>query len=127
MVQVTPSSKEKSRNIVGPWKRFLCNNRSEREYPGLAFYDIIKSKLEWVLTPEHDIESPPRSPRKIESFEYFAKTPNGTYRLTSMLSPKVIGHNAEKLGILRSLVGSPETNIRGRIHTILIGPTGVAK
>ena len=44
-----------------------------------------------------------------------------------MLSPKVIGHNAEKLGISRSLVGSPETNIRGRMHTLLIGPPGVAK
>lgn len=44
-----------------------------------------------------------------------------------MVALNVIGHNAEKLGILRSLVGSPEGVNRGRIHTLLVGPPGVAK
>lgn len=66
-------------------------------------------------------------PGGIKSFKDFAKMPNTIDRLVSMISPKVIGHNAQKLGILRSLVGSPEGNIRGRIHTLLIGPPGVAK
>ncbi len=61
MVQVTPSSEEKSRNIVGPWlpdrQGFYVITDLKREYTGLAFYDIIKSKLEWILTPEHDIGS----------------------------------------------------------------------
>jgi hypothetical protein len=61
MVQVTPSSEEKSRNIVGPWlpdgQGFYIITDLKREYSGLAFYDIIKSKLEWILTLEHKIES----------------------------------------------------------------------
>lgn len=62
MIQVTPSKvkTEKSRFIVGPWspdgKGFYIISDLQREYAGLAFYDIYKSKLEWVLTPEHDIE-----------------------------------------------------------------------
>jgi hypothetical protein len=48
-----------------------------------------------------------------------------------VFAPNAIGHNAEKLGILRSLVGSPDGegggNTRGRIHTLLIGPPGVGK
>ena len=65
MVQVTPSKEEneeeKSRNIVGPWlpggQGFYVITDLKREYAGLALYDINKSKLEWILTPEHDIES----------------------------------------------------------------------
>jgi hypothetical protein len=61
MVQVTSSIEDKSRNIVGPWlpdgQGFYVITDLKREYPGLAFYDISKSKLGWILTPEHDIES----------------------------------------------------------------------
>jgi len=67
------------------------------------------------------------TPENIESFKRFAKMSDVIGRLVPMFSPKVIGHNAQKLGILRSLVGSPENSIRGRIHTLLIGPPGVAK
>ena len=62
MVQVTPSKDktQKSRFIVGPWssdgKGFYVISDLQREYASLAFYDTDKSKLEWVLTPEHDIE-----------------------------------------------------------------------
>jgi DNA replicative helicase MCM subunit Mcm2 (Cdc46/Mcm family) len=72
-------------------------------------------------------QEPEVTPRDIESFKRFAKMPNLIGRLESMFAPEVIGHAAEKRGILRSLVGSPESNIRGRIHTLLIGPPGVAK
>jgi dipeptidyl aminopeptidase/acylaminoacyl peptidase len=62
MVQVTPpkDKTEKSRFIVGPWspdgKGFYVISDLKREYASLAFYDTHKAKLEWVLTPEHDIE-----------------------------------------------------------------------
>jgi dienelactone hydrolase/Tol biopolymer transport system component len=60
MVSINPS-KEKSRFVVGPWSSngqgFYLLSDLGREYLGLAFYDIEKSNLEWVLTPEHDIES----------------------------------------------------------------------
>ena len=63
MVQVTSlsSKEEKSRNIAGPWlpdgQGFYIISDLRREYAGLALYDINKSKFEWILTPEHDIES----------------------------------------------------------------------
>ena len=64
MLQVTPLLSEeetKSRNIAGPWlpsgQGFYIISDLRREYAGLALYDINKSKLEWILTPEHDIES----------------------------------------------------------------------
>jgi hypothetical protein len=63
MVKVTSSDSEKGRFIAGPWspnvKPFSGTSDSNREYATLAFYDLDKSKLEWVLTPtpEHDIES----------------------------------------------------------------------
>jgi dipeptidyl aminopeptidase/acylaminoacyl peptidase len=60
MVQITPDDKEKSRFIVGPWspdgKGFYLVSDLKREYANLAFYDLDKSKLEWVLTPQNDIE-----------------------------------------------------------------------
>ncbi|MFL6363508.1 MAG: prolyl oligopeptidase family serine peptidase [Nitrososphaeraceae archaeon] len=60
MISIHPS-KEKSRFIVGPWSNngqgFYLLSDLGREYLGLAFYDNGKSKVEWVLTPEHDIES----------------------------------------------------------------------
>lgn len=59
MTSITPS-KEKSRFVVGPWSHdgqgFYLQSDLNRECVGLAFYDIGKSKLEWALTPEHDIE-----------------------------------------------------------------------
>ena len=66
MVQITPDDKEKSRFIVGPWspdgKGFYLVSDLKREYASLAFYDLDKSKLEWVLTPQNDIELVDLSP-----------------------------------------------------------------
>ena len=66
--------------------------------------------------------------KDILSLKKFAKMPNVIERLVSMVASDVIGHRDKKLGILRSAVGSPETDRkRGRIHTLLIGPPGLAK
>jgi dipeptidyl aminopeptidase/acylaminoacyl peptidase len=62
MVKVIPSEDkmQKSRFTVGPWspdgKGFYVISDLEREFANLAFYDMYKSKLEWILTPQHDIE-----------------------------------------------------------------------
>jgi dipeptidyl aminopeptidase/acylaminoacyl peptidase len=62
MVKVIPSEDkmQKGRFTVGPWspdgKGFYVISDFEREFANLAYYDIDKSKLEWILTPEHDIE-----------------------------------------------------------------------
>jgi dipeptidyl aminopeptidase/acylaminoacyl peptidase len=62
MVKVIPSEDkmQKGRFTVGPWspdgKGFYIISDLEREFANLAFYDIGKSKLEWISTPEHDIE-----------------------------------------------------------------------
>ncbi|HJT85787.1 MAG TPA: S9 family peptidase [Nitrososphaeraceae archaeon] len=49
-----------SRFITGPWhpdgKGFFIISDSNREFAGLAFYDVDKSKLEWIHTPQRDIE-----------------------------------------------------------------------
>ncbi|MBA3284569.1 MAG: S9 family peptidase, partial [Nitrosopumilus sp.] len=50
----------KSRFMVGPWsadgKGFYVISDLNREFAGVAFYDLDKSRLEWILTPQHDIE-----------------------------------------------------------------------
>jgi dipeptidyl aminopeptidase/acylaminoacyl peptidase len=62
MVKVIPSEDkvQKGRFTVGPWspdgKGFYVISDLEREFANLAFYDVDKSKLEWILTPQHDIE-----------------------------------------------------------------------
>ena len=62
MVKVIPSEEkmQKGRFTVGPWspdgKGFYVISDSGREFANLAFYDIGKSKLEWILMPQHDIE-----------------------------------------------------------------------
>src|SRR5215469_1546980 len=89
--------------------------------------DVLQAIL-YAQSVKYDRKQEPEvTPRDIESFKRFAKMPNLIDRLVSMFAPEVIGHAAEKHGILRSLVGSPEGKMRGRIHTLLIGPPGVAK
>ncbi len=62
MVKVIPSedNTQKGRFTVGPWspdgKGFYVISDLEREFANLAFYDISKSNLDWILTPQHDIE-----------------------------------------------------------------------
>ena len=50
----------KSRFMVGPWsadgKGFYGISDLNREFAGVAFYNLDKSRLEWILTPQHDIE-----------------------------------------------------------------------
>ena len=66
--------------------------------------------------------------KDVKSFENFAKMPNVVDRLVTMFAPDVIGHKDKKLHLLISAVGAQEsTTRRGRIHTLLIGPPGVAK
>lgn len=72
-------------------------------------------------------KEPELTSKTIESFKRFAKMPNVIDRLVSMFAMKVIEQRIQKLGILRSVVGAPERTTRGRIHTLLIGPPGVAK
>jgi dipeptidyl aminopeptidase/acylaminoacyl peptidase len=51
---------EKSRFIVGPWSPdgngFYVLSDSNREFIGIAFYHIGNSQLEWIATPQHDVE-----------------------------------------------------------------------
>ncbi len=51
---------EKSRFIVGPWSPngngFYILSDLNREFMGVAFYHIDKSQLEWITTPQHDVE-----------------------------------------------------------------------
>jgi dipeptidyl aminopeptidase/acylaminoacyl peptidase len=60
MMCIKPAE-EKSRYVAGPWlpngKGFYVITDLKREYAGLALYDINNSILEWILTPEYDIES----------------------------------------------------------------------
>lgn len=61
MIKVTLDEEEKSRYIVGPWspdgQGFYVMTDLRREYTGLLFYDIGKSKKEWIFNPDNDIES----------------------------------------------------------------------
>jgi dipeptidyl aminopeptidase/acylaminoacyl peptidase len=59
-IKLSKDDAEKSRFIVGPWssdgKGFYLISDLQREYASLGFYDIDKSKLEWLSISEHDIE-----------------------------------------------------------------------
>lgn len=72
-------------------------------------------------------KEPEITSKDIEAFKWFAELPNLIDRLVSMFALDVVNLKAPKLGILRSIVGAPELTKRGRIHTLLIGPPGVAK
>lgn len=55
------NDQQKGKFIIGPWSAkqngFYLLSDLEREFMGLAFYDIDRSKLEWIHTPPYDIES----------------------------------------------------------------------
>ncbi len=61
MEKINLEYEQKSKFIVGPWSvnqnGFYLLTDSKREFMGLAFYNIDTSKLEWILTSPHDIES----------------------------------------------------------------------
>jgi replicative DNA helicase Mcm len=74
------------------------------------------------------------TPADIKGIKKFVSGfPNYEQRLTSMFAPNVIGHDYVKLALLISTIGAPETFnregkiSRGRIHSLLIGPPGLAK
>ncbi len=95
----------------------------KREYSGLAFYDIIKSKLEWILTPEHDIESVDLSKdgkilvwtENVNGYSniYIKNTQNGEVQEISEISKKgVIGEvkissDGKRIGVIMTTSGSP--------------------
>ncbi|MDP9197332.1 MAG: AAA family ATPase [Thermoproteota archaeon] len=94
-------------------------NRKSKKKVNVLHAESIKyiNRKELVIRPEDTI-----------AFEKFAKLPNTVGRLISMVAPNVYGHDAAKLGILRSIVGGIEKNgRRGRINTLLVGDPGTAK
>jgi len=60
MEKINLEYEQKSKFIVGPWSvnqnGFYLLSDLNREFMGLAFYNIDTSKLEWILTSPHDIE-----------------------------------------------------------------------
>jgi prolyl oligopeptidase PreP (S9A serine peptidase family) len=60
MARADVGFEQKSKFIVGPWSvnqnGFYVLTDLKREYMGLAFYNIDRSELEWILTPPRDIE-----------------------------------------------------------------------
>jgi dipeptidyl aminopeptidase/acylaminoacyl peptidase len=60
MEKIALGDVDKSRFIPGPWlpngKGFYIISDLNREFAGLAFYDIDKAKFEWIHTPQRDIE-----------------------------------------------------------------------
>jgi dipeptidyl aminopeptidase/acylaminoacyl peptidase len=60
MEKIDVENNQKSRFIVGPWssdgKGFYILSDLNREFIGLAFYHIDRSQIEWIMTPQHDIE-----------------------------------------------------------------------
>jgi DNA replicative helicase MCM subunit Mcm2 (Cdc46/Mcm family) len=73
------------------------------------------------------------TPADIKGIKKFVTFPNYEQRLVSMFAPNVIGHEDDRLALLISIIGAPETLDkegkinRGRIHCLLIGPPGLAK
>jgi len=127
MIQVISPIEEKSRNIVGPWlpdgQGFYVITDLKREYSGLAFYDIGKSKLEWILTPEHDIESVELSQdgkvlvwtENVNGYSniFIKNTQNGEVQEIPEISKKgVIGgakisSDSKRIGVIMTTAGSP--------------------
>ena len=60
MEKINLEYEQKSKFIVGPWSvnqnGFYLLSDLNREFMGLAFYNIDTSKLEWILTSPYDIE-----------------------------------------------------------------------
>ena len=100
----------------------ILKNSNKNTYGSL--YPVLFAKgLEYRRREEQAVIT-----KEVKSFESFAKMPNVVDRLVTMFAPDVIGHKDKKKHLLISAVGAPESTIlRGRIHTLLIGPPGVAK
>ena len=100
----------------------ILKNSNKNTYGSL--YPVLFAKgLEYRRREEQAVIA-----KDVKSFANFAKMPNVVDRLVTMFAPDVIGHKDKKKHLLISAVGAPESTIlRGRIHTLLIGPPGVAK
>ena len=59
MIQLKPLH-ERNTHQTGPWsvdgRGFYVITNIYREHTGLAFYDIMDMKMEWIVTPDWDIE-----------------------------------------------------------------------
>jgi dipeptidyl aminopeptidase/acylaminoacyl peptidase len=141
MRQVISPIEEKSRNIVGPWlpdgQGFYVITDLKREYSGLAFYDIGKSKLEWILTPEHDIESVELSQdgkvlvwtENVNGYSniFIKNTQNGEVQEIPEISKKgVIGHvkispDGKRIGVIMTTPGSPSNKRVDRLTESMLG------
>ncbi|MGB8189059.1 MAG: prolyl oligopeptidase family serine peptidase, partial [Nitrososphaeraceae archaeon] len=97
-----------------------------REHAGLALYDVNKSELEWILTPEHDIESVDISKdgkvlawtENVNGYSniYIKKTRNEEIQEVSELS---------KVGVIGALKISPDGQRIGAIMTTPKSPSNI--
>jgi MoxR-like ATPase len=69
------------------------------------------------------------SDEDIKNIQEFAEKPDVIKRLVAMFAPNVVGHDDEKLGLLRSEVGGVDHGREGGglIDTLLVGDPGTAK
>jgi dipeptidyl aminopeptidase/acylaminoacyl peptidase len=137
MIKVKPDEEEKeqeekrSRYIVGPWspggKGFYVITDLEREHTGLSFYDISKSKLEWIFTPEHNIESVVLSnngkvlawTQNVDGYSniYVKNLQNGEIQELSQVS--------KRKGVIRDLKISPDGKRIGFLMSTPISPFNI--
>jgi Tol biopolymer transport system component len=137
MIKVKPDEEEKeqeekrSRYIVGPWspdgKGFYVITDLEREHTGLSFYDISKSKLEWIFTREHDIESVVLSnngkvlawTQNVDGYSniYVKNLQNGEIQELSQVS--------KRKGVIRDLEISPDGKRIGFLMSTPISPFNI--
>jgi dipeptidyl aminopeptidase/acylaminoacyl peptidase len=121
---------DKGRFITGPWlpdgKGFYIISDFNKEFTGLAFYDVDKSKFEWVHTPPRDVELVDISPdgknlwwtENVDGYSnlFIKNIQNGEVKEISVLSRKGViedlklSNDGKKLGIMIDTPTSP-TNI----------------
>ena len=98
----------------------------KREYAGLAVYDIGKSKLEWIITPDHDVELVDLSKDgKVLAWTenicgyssiYIKNNQNGEIQELSEISKK---------GVIESLKISPDGKKVGVLMTTPVSPSNI--
>jgi replicative DNA helicase Mcm len=132
-------------------RKIESKNKSKKLVNVLHGNEIIYLNRESIIITQKDIENFQRwnkicneaykkeletiEKHKDESWSKKIKPMTFVDRIVSMFGPNVIGHDAAKLGILRSIVGGvdniykrkEDNGRRGRIHTILVGDPGTAK
>lgn len=102
--------------IIGKVEK-VQDKRSKKYHSELLAEEILYQRRRRVTLTDNDIAG----------FKRFVLK-NPTDGLVKMFAPNVVGNGHNKLAILLSMIGAPENNnVRGRIHQLLIGPTGLAK